>query len=58
MTNCPSGLRQSLAILARNLFGAMPAEAVSCVSSRIALRIAVATAVAEARPSLLSVTSR
>ena len=41
-----SGLRQSEAILARNLFGAMPAEAVSCVSSRIEARIALATAVA------------
>ena len=53
ITNRPSGLRQSEAILARNLFGATPAEAVSCVSSRIALRIASAVAVAVARPVLV-----
>ena len=47
-TNRPSGLRKSDAILARNLLGATPADAVSCVSSRIAARIACATSVAEA----------
>jgi hypothetical protein len=57
-TNWPSGLRQSLAILARNLFGAMPADAVRPVSSRMAARIASATAVALASPVLLVLTSR
>ena len=39
-------MRQSDAILARNLFGATPAEAVRCVTSRICARIASAVAVA------------
>src|SRR5699024_12395037 len=42
ITNRPSGLRQSLATLARNLFGATPAETVmpTCwfTSARMALR--------------------
>ena len=58
ITNWPSGLRQSDAILARNLFGAIPADAVSCVSSRIAARIASAVAVADASPVRVTVTSR
>src|SRR4051812_23634856 len=58
MTNRPSGLRQSEAILARNLFGATPAEAVSCSSSRICSRMVRATSVAAGRPVLLWVTSR
>ena len=57
-TNCPSGLFQSLAILARNLLGATPAEAVSAVSSRICARIASAVAVAVGSPVLVEVTSR
>ncbi|CFW89275.1 Uncharacterised protein [Bordetella pertussis] len=58
ITNRPSGLFQSEAILARNLLGATPAEAVRPVSSRIWRRMICATSVAEARPSLLHVTSR
>ena len=56
-TNWPSGLFQSLAILARNLLGAMPAEAVSRVSSRIASRMFVAIAVALPRSCFGAVTS-
>ncbi len=40
MTKRPSGLRQSEAILARNLLGATPAEAVRLSSSRICWRMA------------------
>ena len=58
ITNNPSGLRQSLAIFARNLFAAMPAEAVSAVVSRISARIACATAVALGSDCRLQVTSR
>ena len=58
MTKSPSGLRQSEAIFARNLFGATPAEAVRCSSWRIWSRIARATRVAVAKPILFSVTSR
>jgi hypothetical protein len=54
----PSGLRWSEAILATNLFGAIPAEAVSDSSSRMLARIACATSVAVARPCLLLLTSR
>ena len=57
-TNWPSGLFQSLAILASNLLGAMPAEAVSRVSSRIASRMSVAIAVALPRSRFGAVTSR
>ena len=58
ITHKPSGLFQSEAILARNLFGATPAEAVSPVSSRIAARIAIAVAVAEGKPLSSRLTSR
>ena len=58
ITHRPSGLFQSEAILARNLFGATPAEAVSAVTWRIFARIASATAVALARPDFGAVTSR
>ena len=57
-TNWPSGLFQSLAILARNLLGAIPAEAVRRVSSRIASRMRVAMAVALPRSCFGTVTSR
>src|SRR5256885_1442333 len=50
MTKRPSGFFQSEAILARNLFGATPADAVSCVSSRISRRIASAVSVAGGMP--------
>ncbi len=43
--NCPSGFFQSLAIFAISLFGAIPAEAVSPVSSRIRSRIRAAMTV-------------
>ena len=58
ITNCPSGLFQSDAILARNLFGAMPADAVSCVSSRICARMISAIAVALGSATFGVVTSR
>ena len=58
MTNRPSGLFQSEAILARNLLGATPAEAVSPVSWRIWWRMTCATSVADGSPPLLTVTSR
>ena len=45
-TNCPFGLRQSDAIFAKNLFGAMPAEAVRPVSAKMAARISLATSLA------------
>ncbi|KAG1257220.1 hypothetical protein G6F66_014722 [Rhizopus arrhizus] len=58
ITNWPSGLRQSEAILARNLFGAIPAEAVSWVSSRICVRMVRAISVASSMPLFGSVTAR
>ena len=58
MTKRPSGFFQSEAILARNLFGATPAEAVSCVSARISARIVSAVSVAVGMPVSSSVTSR
>ena len=58
MTKSPSGLRQSEASFAKNLFGATPAEAVRFNSSRICCRIVRATRVAVAKPVLFSVTSR
>jgi hypothetical protein len=58
MTKRPSGLRQSEAILARNLLGATPAEAARWSSSRISLRMALATLVAVGRLHLFSETSR
>ncbi len=42
IANCPFGFRQSLAIFASILFGAMPAEPVSCVVSKIRARISFA----------------
>ena len=53
MTKRPSGLRQSEAILARNLLGATPAEAVRFSSSRICWRMALATRVAVGRSGLV-----
>ena len=53
MTKRPSGLRQSEAILARNLLGATPAEAVRLSSSRICWRMARATRVAVGRSGLV-----
>src|SRR5258705_2336114 len=50
-------LSPSEAIFARNLFGATPAEAVSCSSSKICCRICFATRVAVGKPVLFSVTS-
>src|ERR1700692_3870378 len=50
ITNSPSGLRQSEAIFARNLFGATPAEAVKRSSSRICSRMVFATRVAVGKP--------
>jgi hypothetical protein len=58
MTKQPSGLRQSEAIFARNLFGATPADAVSCVSSRTSRRIVSAVSVAVGIPVSSCVTSR
>src|SRR5437763_61605 len=52
MTKQPSGLRQSEAILARNLFGATPADAVKFVSARISRRITSAVSVAVEMPIL------
>ncbi len=46
-------MRQSEAILARNLLGATPAEAVRFSSSRICWRMAIATLVAVGMPVLL-----
>ena len=56
--NCPSGLFQSLAILARNLFGAMPAEIVMPTTSRTSFRIASAILVALPLNSSQSLTSK
>src|SRR5215470_3912478 len=58
MTKSPFGLRQSEAILARNLLGATPAEAVRFNSWRVCSRIVLATRVAVGKPVLFSVTSR
>ena len=58
ITNSPSGLRQSLATLARNLFGATPADTVMLTVSRTLRRIASAMRVALLACSGLSVTSR
>ena len=44
MANCPSGLRMSVAILDRSLFGPMPQEQVSLVSSLTLRLICSATA--------------
>ena len=49
---------QSDAIFARNLFGAMPADAVSAVSAYISCLMDFATAVADDSPDLGWVTSR
>ena len=57
-TKSPSGLRQSLAIFARNLLGATPAETVSPSSSRTARRMASAMRVALPLKSTEPVTSR
>lgn len=58
ITYWPLGLFQSEAILARNLLGAIPADAVSPVASRICARIAWAVAVALGEAILGAVTSR
>ena len=58
MTVRPSGFFQPEAIFARNLFGATPAEAVSCVSSRIRAFRRRATATPRGSPQAFSVTSR
>src|SRR5215471_5784262 len=58
MMKRPSGLCQSEASFARNLFGATPADAVRFNSSRICFRMAIATRVAVGRPALFSLTSR
>ncbi len=58
ITNWPSGLRQSEAILARNLFGAIPADAVNSVSARICARMVWAISVAVRSSPLGAVTSR
>ena len=52
------GLRQSEATFARNLFGAMPADAVSPVCWKICARIWLATSVAYGTDNLLCDTSR
>src|SRR5205085_3213816 len=52
------GFFQPDAILARNLFGATPADAVSCVSSRIRAFNRLATFVAIGSSQALTVTSR
>ncbi|MNN87787.1 hypothetical protein D3C81_2053890 [compost metagenome] len=58
MTYCPSGLFRSEAILARNLTGAIPAEAVKFNSLKMVWRISCAISVAEPWQCRLSVTSR
>src|SRR5690606_41687589 len=57
-TDRPSGLFWSEAILATNLLGATPAEAVSPVSARMSARIDSAIPVAEPNPLSGSLTSR
>ena len=54
----PSGFFQPEAILARNLFGATPAEAVSRISSRMRSLSRRATSRPSGRPQAFSVTSR
>ena len=54
----PSGFCQPDAILARNLFGATPADAVSRTSSRMRCFSRFATGVASGSPHRFSVTSR
>lgn len=58
MTNRPFGFFQSDAILARNLFGATPAEAVRLRSARICWRMTRATSVAAGSLVLFADTSR
>ena len=58
MTVSPSGFCQPDAILARNLFGATPADAVSPVASLIACLMRRATVIPSASPQAFSVTSR
>ena len=58
MTVRPSGLRQPEAILARNLLGATPADAVRPVCSRMASFIRLATSTPSGSPQPFSVTSR
>src|SRR5256885_15406016 len=58
MTKQPSGFFQSDAILARNLFGATPADAVRFVSVRISRRIVSAVSVAVGMPVSSCVTSK
>ena len=54
----PSGLSSADATLARNLFAATPADAVSPVSSRICRFSRRATGVANGSPHAFAVTSR
>lgn len=54
----PSGLRKPEAMLARNLFGATPADAVSPVVSRIAALSRFSPATPSGLPHAFSVTSR
>ncbi|MPN22654.1 hypothetical protein SDC9_170037 [bioreactor metagenome] len=58
MIQMPSGLFQSEAILAKNLLGATPAEAVKPVILKISSRIRIATSVALGIFCRFSVTSR
>ncbi|MNC72931.1 hypothetical protein D3C75_1240550 [compost metagenome] len=58
ITNNPLGLRQSLAILARNLFDATPAETVICRRLETRRRISWAINVALPENCVLSDTSR
>ncbi|MNT87501.1 hypothetical protein D3C72_2279210 [compost metagenome] len=57
-TNSPLGLRQSLAILARNLFGATPADTVICNCWATRRRISPAIRVALPANQELSDTSK
>src|SRR5439155_16969050 len=58
ITVSPSGFFQPDAILARNLFGATPADAVSPVSARIRSFSRRATVIPSGSPQAFSVTSR
>ena len=58
MTVSPSGFFQPEAILARNLFGATPAEIVSCVASRTCCLSRRATFTPSGSFQAFSVTSR
>ena len=58
MTVRPSGFFHPDATLARNLFGATPADAVNRVSSRMRAFNRFATRVASGSPHAFSVTSR